>query len=699
MKKNCRNYKSWKEKQIPRANNASYEQCHMISARTSGMFRKIKDVCYKVKDANKTHTWLLDSGATSHMACKKDLFITLSFEKRRFVSLADEEVSVEVQGIGSCVINCLLNNGELKKILLENVLYVPRLSSTLISIKKLARDGYKIVLEKEECNIFKNMELRAIVKPYGDLYELNTVEKVFMTRNFECSQDCAHVWHRLFGHRNLDAIKSLAERNLATGITIKDCKNGTDICECCIKGKMARVPFPQESSNKTQALLDLIHTDVCGPMQTITPGNKKYILTVIDDFSRYTKVYLLETKDQAAACIKNYVELVKTEHSRKPKIIRSDRGKEYVNKYLQDYLNNEGIKIQLTAAYSPQQNGVAERKNRSLMEMSRCMLIDANLEKKYWGEAVVTANFLQNRLPTKATKKTHFELWHSKVPDVGNLKLFGCKVYAHIPKEKRRKLDDKAKKLIFVGYSEESKAFRLLDKSTNKVVISRDVVFLDNKNNTAPIQEIKNPIPLPIRESEHKVNCDDVSSEVFLKRTKENIEKISEHQDMNVTTEDRQSNEGNVRGADVMHDNTVVVDRPEPRRSQRSNKGVPPDVFIASAKLTIDEPRTRNQALLSPDKAKWKDAMDEEIKSLLDNGTWEIVPAPKDRAIVSNKWVFKVKKDVKGQVEKYKARLVARGFSQKYGTDYDQLFAPVVRQTTFRAFLTISGKQSMIIRH
>lgn len=701
LKKNCFKWKAWKKKQgISSANKVT--ECNMVIAHPESS-PKVINACFNVKNSQKSNTWYLDSGATSHMACKRDLFVTLKLEKGGFVSLADENVNVKVEGIGKCVINCQLNSGEVKKIVIDNVLYVPRLSSNLVSIKKLARDGYKIILEGEQCNIFKGPELKAVVKPYGDLYELNTAEKALITKNLNCSKDCIHVWHRRLGHRSLDAIKSLTEKGLAKGIIIKDCKEDK-ICECCIKGKMARKSFPKESTNKTEKPLDLIHTDVCGPMQTKTPGNKRYILTLIDDFSRYTKIYLMETKDLAAACIKNYVELTKTQQCRKPRIIRSDRGKEYVNKNLQDYLRAEGIETQLTAPYSPEQNGVAERKNRSLLEMSRCMLIDAGLDNKYWGEAVATANYLQNRLPTRTTAKTPYELWFSQIPDLTRIKQFGCEAYVHIPKEKRRKLDEKAKKLIFTGYSEESKAYRLLDKSTNKIIISRDVVFLDEKASN-PKSEGVIPISTSINERISKdIGKDDTSEVLVTLRGKKNdiqenqlIQEVQGIQENQPIQEDQDIQENQRQG-----DGDGEGDRqeaPQPRRSERTNKGVPPPLFVASAKLSIEEPRTRGQALSGPNKEKWMEAMDEEIKSLLDNETWEIVPAPKDRDVVSCKWVFKVKRYAQGLVDRFKARLVARGFSQKYGSDYDQVFAPVVRQVTFRAVLTIAGQQNMVMKH
>lgn len=508
IKKNCFKYKAWKKKQGNSSTN-KVTMCNMVKAHT-GLLPKVVDACFEVKHKS-CNTWYLNSGATSHIGCKKDSFVTLKLEKNGFVSLADEEINVEVEGIGKCAINCQLNSGVVKKMVIDNVLYVARLSSNLVSLKKLAGNGYKIILERKQCNIFKDSELKAIVKPYGDLYELNTIEKAMVTiTNSECNKNCIHVWYRRLGYRSLDAIKSLTEKGLAKGIVIKEC-NKDDICECCMKGKMAKKSFPKESENKTEKPLDLIHTDVCGPLQTKTPANKRYILTFIDD-------YLLETKDQAAMFIKNYVELTKTQHGNKPKIIRSDRGKEYVNKYLQDYLRTEGIKIQLTAPYSPQQNGVAERKNRSLIEMSRCMLIDAGLDNKYWGEAVAMATFLQNRIPTRAKGKTPYQLWFSKIPDLTNLKQFGCEAYAHRPKEKRRKLDKKAKRLIFTGYSEESKACRSLDKSTNEVIISRDVVFLDER---ASSSRAGKSIPLIIsKELIHKDSEINDTEKVFVESSK-----------------------------------------------------------------------------------------------------------------------------------------------------------------------------------
>lgn len=202
-------------------------------------------------------------------------------------------------------------------------------------------------------------------------------------------------------------------------------------------------------------------------------------MTMIDDCSRYTEVYFLKFKSEAMSKIKEYVKYVENKFEKKRNTIRSDNGREYITKELKEWLIEQEIKVQYTAPYSPFQNGVAERKNRTPIEAARCMLMDAGMEKKYWAEAVDTACYLQNMLPSKAVGRTPFELWSGRKANVEHLHIFGCKGYAHIPKEKRRKLDDKAKPLTFVGYSTESKAYRMLDRTTNSITISRDVRFIE----------------------------------------------------------------------------------------------------------------------------------------------------------------------------------------------------------------------------
>jgi len=181
---------------------------------------------------------------------------------------------------------------------------------------------------------------------------------------------------------------------------------------------MARTSFPKCSRRRCGKCLDLIHTDVCGPMSTETPGGKKYFLTLIDDFSRYTVLYLLHSKDEVPGKLQEYIAYVSNKFGRMPKLLQSDNGTEYTGHNTQTVLKKAGIEFQTTVPFSPQQNGIAEKKNRHLCESARSMLFDAGLATKYWGEAIMMACYVQNRLPTKATGKTPYEVWNGGKPDL-----------------------------------------------------------------------------------------------------------------------------------------------------------------------------------------------------------------------------------------------------------------------------------------
>lgn len=173
---------------------------------------------------------------------------------------------------------------------------------------------------------------------------------------------------------------------------------------------MSRTTFPKASEHFSTGPRQLIHIDLYGPLPVKTPSGKRYIINFVDDYSRHCQLFLLAKKSEASTVITNYVENCITQFNQVPKIFRSDRGGEYLSHQVSDYLETRGIERQLTAPYSPQQNGVAERKNRYLLEATRIMLIEAELPKKYWGKTVITVCYLQNRLPTKNKTKTPFEL-------------------------------------------------------------------------------------------------------------------------------------------------------------------------------------------------------------------------------------------------------------------------------------------------
>ena len=233
-----------------------------------------------------------------------------------------------------------------------------------------------------------------------------------------------------------------------------------NLCEACMMGKQHRQPFPQESSNRSKTPLQLVHADLCGKMQTMALGGSFYFLSLIDDYSRKIWVYSLKEKAQAFGKFKEWLALVESETGVKLKKLRTNRGGEFLSNDFEAFYKERGIQRQLTTAHTPQQNGVAERKNRSIVEMAQSMLKGKGLPNSFWAEAVSTAVYILNRSTTKAVEgMTPLQAYLGKKPSVAHFKVFGSEFFVHVPDADQRKLDSKSRKCIFLGYFTESKAY------------------------------------------------------------------------------------------------------------------------------------------------------------------------------------------------------------------------------------------------
>ena len=288
-----------------------------------------------------------------------------------------------------------------------------------------------------------------------------------------------------------------------------------------------------------------------------------------------------------------------------------------------------------------------------------------NLPHKFWAEALSTAAYLKNRSPSRALESiTPVEALTKKKLKVDHLRVFGCDAYAHIPKDERNQLDPKTKKSILTGYGNEVKGYRLYDPQRRMIFYSRDVKFNETR-----------------RELEQESNDHE-------QETKYQVELDFEGKDENET--DVANNDGQEEAP------TDGSEEPTLRRSTREKQ--PPEYYgmrVNVADHNPKEPLTVKDAFASPDREKWQSAMKKEMESLKDNNVWELVELPKDRKAVGSKWVYKVKTDADSSVERYKARLVAQGFSQKYGTDYDETFCPVVRLESFRTIIALAVQHGL----
>jgi hypothetical protein len=269
------------------------------------------------------------------------------------------------------------------------------------------------------------------------------------------------------------------------------------VCEGCILGKHPEEKFEKGKARRASSSLDLVHSDLMGPFPHPSINKARYVLTFIDDYSRYTWVYFLRKKSEVFEHLKDFKALVETQTGKKIKILCTDNGGEYINKDVQNLCREAGIQLQHTVPYTPQQNGVVERKNISLKEMTNCMLHVRSLPSKLWVEALNCVSYIQNISPHRSVEDmTPFEAWTGDKPDVTHFCIFGSRAWAHIPSEKRKALDPQSTPCIFVGYPDDVKGYMLIDPSTDWLIIEHNVQFEESPLHAPPVQHA-NTLVLP----------------------------------------------------------------------------------------------------------------------------------------------------------------------------------------------------------
>ncbi|RVW23482.1 Retrovirus-related Pol polyprotein from transposon TNT 1-94 [Vitis vinifera] len=437
-------------------------------------------------------------------------------------------------------------------------------------------------------------------------------------------------------------------------------KASSKVCTDCMMGKQHRNAIPKRSLWRASQRLQLVHADICGPIKPVSNSKKRYLISFIDDYSRKVWIYFLTEKSEAFTTFKNYKNLVEKETGAFICCLRTDRGGEFTSLEFNAFCKTNGISRQLTAAYTPQQNGVAERKNRTIMNMVRSMLSEKQVPKNFWPEAVNWTVHVLNRSPTLAVKGvTLEEAWSGVKPNVDYFRVFGCIGHVHVPDNKRKKLDDKSFQCVLLGVSEESKAYRLYDPVSKKIVVSRDVVFEEDKC----------------------WNWGRSNEEVRLD--------VLEWGDSNEEgSEDEQGVSGESSPSSQQGRNRRVPFWMEDYVSggEFSEGDVEPNLVLFTS--TAD-PTTFEEVVQS---SKWRATMDLEIEAIEKNGTWELTDLPEGVKKIGVKWVFKTKLNENGKVDKCKARLVAKGYAQQHGIDYTEVFAPVARWDTIRMVIALTAR-------
>lgn len=636
-----------------------------------------------IKNNNKaisSNVWYLDNGASNHMTGFREKFTDLDETITGVVHFGDNS-TVKIEGKGTVTMLC--KNGE-KKYLFD-VYYIPSLCNNIISLGQMSEDGNKVVLKGDLLWIYDEKErpLMKVKRSSNRLYKL-----IIETDKKECllakMDETSKLWHLRLGHVNYQAMHMMTKEQMVTGMP--KINQPSSACDGCLMSKQARKKFPSKTSYEAGGILELIHGDLCGPITPETASGYRYFFLLVDDYSRFMWVYFLKSKDEAFKVFKCFRAQVEKSTERKIKVLRTDRGGEFTSKDFKDYCESAGIERHYTTPYTPQQNGVVERRNRTIVEMARSCMKETNLPKRMWGEAVRHSVYILNRVPTRAlTNLTPYEARYKRKPNLSYIRVFGCLAYMKTSSKGVRKLDDRSKRVINLGKEPGTKGYRLYDPDNDQVSVSRDVTFEELEswpwNETGNEREVTEQFDVQLADES---DCDAQSPPI------EEPEENFSQGDTPPTPNDR---------------STMIRLNPEDYNDSHEpkNQRLLSDIYEATEEIRdelnlmgVDEPGSFKHAVKDDN---WKQAMEQEMESIKENDTWELTKLPPGKKIIGLKWVYKLKKDAEGRIVRYKARLVAKGYAQEQGVDYDEVYAPVTRLETVRLLLALSAKKNWGVHH
>lgn len=610
--------------------------------------------------------WLLDSGCTDHVVNRDDIFVKcIELKNPVNVNIGDGR-GLKATKVGQ-ISSYFKVYDKFVRIDMSNVFYVQDMTANLISLSKVT-DKNKVVAQNNSAKIYNNEGmLLAIAFKVDKLYKMqsqirNEVSIKANLMNTEKLQEMSlkEKWHRKLGHVNFKYLNLLCNNELVDGLPT-ELENEYMKCAICIENKMHNLPFKNDRT-KAKEILEIIHTDLNGPHNTIGLNGEKYFLTFIDDYSKLARVNPIKSKDEVYDCLVSYINEVENITGKRIKKLRCDNGKEYMNKRIFDLVKEKGILLDTCPPYVHELNGTAERYNRSIMDIARCLLTEAKIDRRFWPEVVCAAAYLKNRtLANTAELKTPYEIFFGNKPNVNHLKLYGSRVFVRVPEQRRRsKWDKKAELGILVGY--DKVGYRVL--INNRIIVARHVDVVEKDVNCIGLSD----------RDEFESKSETSDDEIFDSKS-------------DLSNDFRDAENENDKKSDEVESN----DRPK-----RNIK--PPARFddnyvyncICVNYCNVNNPKTFEEALGSSDSKNWKEAMQKEIDCLNKNKTWVLVDKPMNKKVLDVKWVY-TKKDE----NKFKARLVVRGFQQK--EIIEDIYSPVAKMQTLKILLSYCCKEGLLI--
>jgi hypothetical protein len=510
--------------------------------------------------------------------------------------------------------------------------------------------------------------------------------------------------HSRLAHLGIKGMK-LTNEHYNLGISKEELdKHIKSKCNICMSSKAVRTSIGKLTANpsrKAIAIMDCWHIDLIGPMSEVINGERihlpsvsgnVYMLVIVDEYSRYVMVKCINQKSDATQEIINIIKQQQVATRLTLKRIHTDGGKEFINKTLKEFLINQGTELTYTTTDTPQLNGIVERMNRTLTIMVTCMLKQGNIPSGLWNYAYVYAAYIYNRIcqPSIDGRIPMKIMFPYEQINIDNIHVFGCNTHVMINEKKRGKLQSRTEVGIFVGYCREQHAFKILLPDTMMVRISRDVTFVENEFSTV------NSARDRIKGLAEKLST--------VKDKEYEVESITEHK-----VEDKINyylihwkgyiNPTWEKGSKLTGCKKLLQEFKEKQQLEQQAL-----ITTDDSSIDIDRganypiPQNYQEALRHPDKDKWKEAIQAELDSLASFNTFTPCKLPGDKKTIDTRWVFVVKRNEYNKIIKWKARLVARGFQQKFGIDYNETFSPTVKFKSIKTLLSIAATLDLEIK-
>ena len=702
------------------------------------------DVVSSVAD-NPDDQSLVDSGATAHTVFDDSKFISVdeSFKPQNHtIELADgSKTSGLATKRGTIEISLKNSGGEIVNGTLDGVLHVPSYPQNIFSVKAAIKKKSSVHFNSGEPSYLKSPSgmLFHFEEDKSGLYYLrdhsspralqnsvpSTIPSAKSDDDVFCVTRSIEEWHRVLGHCNRNDVLKL--QNVVDGMKISG-KNKFS-CETCELGKMAQ-EICRKPDERAVKPLDFVHTDLSGAVEPVSIDGHKYTISFTDDYSGYVFTYFLKLKSDALKALNKF--LADSAPCGTVKRMRCDNGGEFISQEFKDSLIKNKIKQEPSCPDSPHQNGTAERWWRTCFSMSRCLLLESGLPKSLWPYAVMYSTHVRNRCYQQRTGQTPYFLLTNKVPNISKLAIFGSTCYA-FDHQNPKKLDPRSKKGVFVGMDKDSPAYLVYFPDDGKVRKYRTVKCTDEMYYPNPgkkqnvviesdedFDEFLEP-QTPRRPEIHAVppaaRADDPQSVQAVVP----IPDVPQIEVQDAAVQDAVVQEVAGAAAAPGDGGDVVNDRQNDAQLRGEERRYPPRVrrppahlrdYDTSSDEIVDQihtnvdycytaststiPKSFKAAIASTESDKWKLAMDAEIDALNENKTYSLVPLPEGKTAVSGRWVYAVKKNLDGS-DLFKARYVARGYTQVYGSDYFETFSPTAKMTSVRMLMQYAVQHDMVI--